>query len=55
MKKTYIAPMTNEVKIGVCRMVCASDGTLDKNQTIDGETVQFGSRRGKTIWDDADE
>jgi hypothetical protein len=53
MKKTYIAPITNKVKVGVSRMVCVSDGQLDKGQSIttrDG----FGSRRGST-WDDEEE
>ena len=54
MKKTYISPKTMEVKIGICRMVCASDGTLDKTQTIERES-DFGARRGGSLWDDDDE
>lgn len=54
MRKIYIAPETTEVKIGVCRMVCASDGTLDKTQTIEDES-SFGSRRGDSFWDDEED
>ena len=53
MKKTYISPKTTEVKIGICRMVCASNGTLDKYQTIENESG-FGSRGG-SFWDDDEE
>ena len=54
MKKTYIAPKKTEVKIGICRMVCASDGTLDKNQTIESESG-FGARQFGGVWDEDDD
>ena len=54
MKKTYIAPETKEVKIGICRMVCISNGTLDQTQTIESVN-NFGSRRGRSLWDDEEE
>jgi len=54
MKKTYISPKTTEVKIGISRMVCASDGTLDKTQTIDSESG-FGARQFGGDWDDEDD
>lgn len=53
MKKTYISPKTTEVKIGISRMICASDGKLDKTQTIESVSG-FGARRGG-FWDDDDE
>ena len=54
MKKTYIAPKTTDVKIDVCRMVCASDGNLDATKTINSSDG-FGSRRGGSLWDDDEE
>ena len=54
MKKTYISPATKVVKIGICRMVCASNGTLDKNRTISNES-DFGARRFGGLWDGDEE
>ena len=54
MKKTYISPETKEVKIGICRMVCASNGTLDKTRTIENESG-FGARQFGGFWDDDEE
>ena len=54
MKKIYFAPEAKTVKVGMCQMVCASDGILDKNQTITGSDG-FGARRGGSLWDDDDD
>lgn len=53
MKKTYIAPNVNTVKVGVSRMVCASSGTLDNTKSINSSDG-FGSR-GHSNWDDDEE
>ena len=54
MKKTYFAPIINIVKIETNRLMQASNGTLDKSQSIT-TSGGFGSRRGDSIWDDDEE
>lgn len=53
MKKIYFAPETKTVKVGMCQIVCASNGTLSTNeedQITSGNG--FGARRGDSLWDD---
>jgi hypothetical protein len=52
MKKTYMTPQTEEVKIEVARMIAGSEPDVKFKS---GETEDFGSRGGNTWFDDDDE
>lgn len=53
MKKTYIIPTANIVKIEVAQMIAGSfDNELD--QTGGGGSNALG-RRGRNVWDDDEE
>lgn len=56
MKKTYIQPITNKVKISTVKMIAASgrlsgDG-VDMRINDTGTSGDAESRRGGSIWDD---
>ena len=53
MKKIYIQPKLNVVKIAVTQMICTS-AELDPNKSIDSAS-DFGSRSNNGLWDDDDE
>jgi len=56
MKKIYFAPETKTVKVGMCQMVCASNGLLSTSEDDKIEDASgFGARRGGSFWDDDDE
>ncbi len=54
MKKTYFAPIVNIVKIKTHQLMQASNGMLDNGKSIT-TSEGFGSRRGRSLWDDDDE
>ena len=53
MKKKYLKPAINMVKLNVQQLICVS-GELDRNAIIDSSDG-FGSRRGGSFWDADDE
>jgi len=52
MKKTYMAPVTEEQKIELSNIICLS-GTLDNTKTITDQNG-IGARRNYNVWGDDD-
>ena len=61
MKKTYLKPLTEVVRIGTTMMVCASDGVTSPGKGIGyGGVDEKGekdpaSRRRRDVWDDEED
>lgn len=56
MKKTYIAPQVEVIKVGAISMLAASMGIYDKEVDTSGEGVQLGREDKHTpsnpnLWD----
>ena len=57
IKKEYMKPVTNVVKIQQCHIICASQDQYGMNKSLQSEeTVDAAwSRQGGSVWDDEEE
>ena len=60
MKKTYIQPLTEVVRMGTWNFICASEGVISNNGIDYGGVDEDGeldpaSRRRRDVWDDEEE
>ena len=60
MKKTYIQPLTEVVRMGTWNFICASEGVTSNNGIDYGGVDEDGeldpaSRRRRDVWDDEEE
>ena len=60
MKKTYIQPLTEVVRMGTWNFICASEGVTSNNGIDYGGVDEDGeldpaSRRRRDVWDDGEE
>ncbi len=61
MKKTYIQPLTEVVRMGTLNFICASKGVTSNNGIDyggvdeDGELDPASRRRRRDVWDDEEE
>ncbi len=61
MKKTYLQPLTEVVRMGTLSFICASKGVTSNNGIDyggvdeDGELDPASRRRRRDVWDDEEE
>ena len=60
MKKTYLQPLTEVVRMGTWNFICASEGVTSNNGIDYGGVDEDGeldpaSRRRRDVWDDGEE
>jgi hypothetical protein len=56
MKKIYINPTTNVVKVNVAHHMMTGSETMGINGNYNSDNVTIGSRRGRnTYWEDDEE
>ena len=60
MKKTYLKPLTEVVRMGMTMMVCTSEGVTSNNGIDYGGVDEDGekdpaARRRRNVWDEEEE